>query len=192
MTVTLIWYAGKCALCISELIFHRWSDDALELFSRSRHESLPVWACFFLVYLKQHRRFFHGRMFSSSASSAWSVDYMGWKWWYCLWACCSTASDSFGGTGDDCFTIRGTYWSAERGFLYPVIKIFTKGKQKGQIRGKQLLVRSSRTEWLVFALLGPFLSSGPFLWQSLWSLSTRLYSTTCYIRNAPISRSRAH
>lgn len=98
---------------------------------------------------------FHGRMFSSSASSAWSVDYMGWKWWYCLWACCSTASDSFGGTGDDCFTIRGTYWSAERGFLYPVIKIFTKGKQKGQIRGKQLLVWNSRTEWLVFALLGP-------------------------------------
>ncbi len=127
----------------------RWS------FSWSTYESVPVRARFSSCTLNNTKGF-HGRMFSSSASSAWSVDYMGWKWWYCLWACCSTASDSFGGRGDDCFTIRGMYWSAERGFLSPVIKIFTKGKQKGQIRGKQLLVRNSRTEWLVFALLGPF------------------------------------
>lgn len=86
---------------------------------------------------------FHGRMFSSCASSSWSVDYTGWKWRYCLWACCSTASDSFGETGDDCFTIRGKYWDAERSFLYSVIKFFTKGKQKGQIRGKQLLEGNS-------------------------------------------------
>lgn len=40
-----------------------------------------------------------------------------------------------------------------RGFLYPVIPLLTKGKQRGQIRGKQLLVRNSGAKWSVYALL---------------------------------------
>lgn len=50
----------------------RWS------FSWPPRESVPVWACFSLCTLNNTKGF-HRRMFSSSASSAWSVDYTGWK-----------------------------------------------------------------------------------------------------------------
>lgn len=153
-----VWFAGESEFCIRDLIPRLWFNDALELFMATAWISSCL-GLFFPVYLKQHQRFSQADVFIFCLISLEC-------WLHGLenddTACGLVVPRHLIHSEEQEMTVSQSEGSTEMqrgGFLYPVIKFFTKGKQKGHIRGKQLLVCNSRTKWLEsFPLVVPSVS----------------------------------